>query len=318
MTGIFFRFFALPFLVTGLFISCKNKAASNPENSDTPISGKIKILADASFAPLIKSEITTFSAIYPEATIDAGYLPEKQVTDSFFSSGKIRLMIIARRLQENEKSYFTKMGLPPREIKIAIDALALIVHDENPDTNLTYQQVIDLLNGRIDSWKQIDSSSALGKITVVFDNKLSSTVRYVNEELLKGQPLTSNAFAADSNSAVIDYVSNNPSAIGVLGASWIIDRSDSSNENFSKKIRVVSVSSGDSSGSFYLPSKRFIYSMKYPFLRELFIISQEKHDGLGTGFATYVASDEGQRIVQRFGLLPIDNAVRIIEIQNQF
>ena len=144
MTGIFFRFFALSFLIIGLFISCKNKTASNPENSDTPISGKIKILADASFAPLIKSEITTFSAIYPQAVIDASFLPEKQVTDSFFSNGKIRLMIVARRLQENEKSYFTKMGLPAREIKIAIDALALIVHDENPDTNLTYQQVIDL------------------------------------------------------------------------------------------------------------------------------------------------------------------------------
>ncbi len=300
-----------------IITSCKNKEAKPPAALDTPVAGRIRIVADESFAPLLRQEIITFTDIYKDAVIDARYLPELKVTHEFFSSDENRLMIIARRLNNDEKPYFVQLGLTPREIKIAIDAVALVINAANPDTQLQYEQVADIINGKITSWKQINPKSALGDISLVFDNQQSSTVRFLREKLLN-QNLTGNAFAVDSNPAVIAYVKKNPSAIGVIGSGWISDKEDSLSAKLLEGIQVVAVSREGVPDIFYLPQKRFIYSMHYPFLRELFIVSQEKHAGLGTGFATYVASDEGQRIVQRFGLMPVDNAVRVIELREQF
>lgn len=305
-------------MVITVFFSCKNKKAADLQQTDTPKSGRISIVADESFAPLLRDEITTFSNIYEEAQIDASYLPERNVTDSFFSNENIRLMIIARRLQDEEKMYFEKSGLPPREIKIAIDAVAFIVNKANADSQLTYEQVADILSGKITSWKQINPKSLSGKISVVFDNKKSSTVRFLSDQLLEGASLTANAFAVDSNPSVINYIKQDAAALGVIGAGWISSRDDTIAHDYMNNIRLVAVSRKAEPDTFFLPEKQNIYSLQYPFLRELFIISQEKHSGLGTGFATYVASDEGQRIVQRHGLLPIDKAVRVIELKDQF
>jgi phosphate transport system substrate-binding protein len=57
---------------------------------------------------------------------------------------------------------------------------------------------------------------------------------------------------------------------------------------------------------------------KYPFLRDLYIVSREARAGLGTGFATYVASDDGQRIILRSGLMPATQPVRVIEVKDEF
>lgn len=320
MAGIAFcRCFLLAVLIPVLVlfeISCNGPNRTNPP--DSPESGKIEIVADESFAPLLRNEITTFSSIYKEAVINAQYLPEMKVMAQFYSNPEIRLMIVSRRLYDDEKQYFEKLGLPPHEIKIAIDAVAFVISTENADSNLEYEQIEGIVSGRIMSWKQINPQSPLDTISLVFDNQQSSTVRFLSEKLLQNLQLTKQAFAVDSNPAVINYVQRNPSSIGVIGVSWVSDRDDSTAGKFLKQIRVVAVAAKDAPGIFYVPSKEFIYSMHYPFLRELFIISQEKHSGLGTGFATYVASDEGQRIVQRSGLMPIDNAVRIIELKDQF
>lgn len=295
--------------------ACKNGSVVS---TDTPASGSIDIVADESFAPLIKTEISTFSSLYKEAAIHAKFLPEESEVAEFFRNPDIRLLIISRRLTEDEKKYFEQLGLPPREIKIAIDAVAFVINHENTDSNLQYKQIADILSGKITNWMEINPTSILGNISVVFDNQQSSTVRYLREKVLGGNQFTKNVFAVDSNPAVIDYVAKNPSAIGVIGASWISNKEDDATANLLGRIKVVAVSRQDSSSGFYVPSKRFIYSMQYPFLRELFIVSQEKHSGLGTGFATYVASDEGQRIVQRAGLMPVDRAVRTIELKNEF
>lgn len=58
----------------------------------------------------------------------------------------------------------------------------------------------------------------MGDLEVVFDNTNSSTVRYVIENINKGQELTGNIKATHDNEGVIDYVSKVPNAIGVIGS----------------------------------------------------------------------------------------------------
>lgn len=312
---------SLLIFIAALYLICLNTSCRNKkpvEKKDTPTSGEITIVADESFAPLIRDEVNTFSQVYRDSKINVSFLPEIDVVSTFFSNPEMRLMIIPRLLSENEKKYFAQIGIPSHEIKIAIDAIVFIVNQQNPDSNLSFTQVADIISGENLLWKQINSKSELGEIVLVFDNQKSSIIQYLKDQVLKNSTLTKNAFAVDSAEAVIDYVKKNANAIGVIASGWITNWGDSLIKFHSEGIKIMAVSTRDSSDRFYLPSKRYIYSIKYPFLRELYVISQEKYAGLGTGFANYLASDEGQRIVQRSGLMPIDNAVRIIELRDSF
>jgi len=48
--------------------------------------------------------------------------------------------------------------------------------------------------------------------------------------------------------------------------------------------------------------------------REVYILSKEAYTGLGTGFTAFVASERGQRIVLKFGLVPATMPVRLVEL----
>jgi len=40
----------------------------------------------------------------------------------------------------------------------------------------------------------------------------------------------------------------------------------------------------------------------------------EAYNGLGSGFATFVGSDKGQRIILKDGLVPANSPIRLIEV----
>lgn len=47
------------------------------------------------------------------------------------------------------------------------------------------------------------------------------------------------------------------------------------------------------------------------------MVSKEAYTGLGAGFTAFVASERGQRIVLKFGLVPATMPVRLVEIINE-
>ncbi len=115
----------------------------------------------------------------------------------------------------------------------------------------------------------------------------------------------------NSNKAVVDYVSQKPNAIGLIGVSWISDRDDSTAIQFLKSIRVASVSRDDEAVQ---PYQAYIANRQYPLCRDVFVISREARTGLGTGFTAFVAGDKGQRIVLKSGMVPATMPVRIVSV----
>ncbi|MGV3539531.1 MAG: PstS family phosphate ABC transporter substrate-binding protein [Rufibacter sp.] len=281
---------------------------------DTPTSGHIRVSVDETFAPIVESHVHTFESLYKYAKIDAAYKPEASVVKDLLED-TIRFAILTRQLTPEETQVFDKMKITPRITKIAIDGVALILHKENGDTTLTLQQVRDIFTGKITNWKQLDPAAQEGKITIVFDNSNSSTARYIVDSITQKKPLPPNTFASESNSKLVDYVSQNRNAIGVIGVNWISDRDDSTTTSFLNKINVVGVSSNPNPASeddFVQPYQAYLAQGTYPLRREVFIVSREARAGLGTGFASFIAGDKGQRIILKSGLVPASTPVRIV------
>lgn len=284
---------------------------------DTPTSGKLKISVDESFAPIIDSHVYTFQKLYKYAKIQASYKSEGEAVKDLISDSA-RVIVISRQLTPKEKQYFESIKIIPRTTKVAVDGVALIVNPNNPDTLLTMAQLKEIFSGRITSWKKLNPESQLSDITIVFDNNSSSTARYITDSINQKQPLPANTFAAKSNPALIDYVSKNPNALGVLGVNWISDFDDSTAIGFLRKIKVVAVSSKNrpaNNAEYYQPFQGYLAQKTYPLRRDLYVISREARAGLGTGFASFVAADKGQRIFLKSGLLPATMPIRLVSIK---
>jgi phosphate transport system substrate-binding protein len=89
--------------------------------------------------------------------------------------------------------------------------------------------------------------------------------------------------------------------------------------NFLNGIKILGLSPPDSAkafqGEYFQPYQAYILQRTYPLVREVYIINRESRSGLGTGFASFVAGNKGQSIINLSGLLPATRPVRIMEFK---
>lgn len=281
---------------------------------DTPTTGHIRIMVDEGYKPIIASSIDVFDSIYRRASIEATYTSEGEAVAALIRDS-IQVIIITRQLSDEEiNKYFKPRGFVPPTTPIAYDGVAFIVHPDNRDTVFTIDQLRDILTGKILRWKDLNPKSELGDIRLVFDNPLSGTVRYAKDTIGGGAPLSPNASALNTNPEVIAYVAKNKNAIGIIGANWISDTDDKGVQAFRREIKLVDVAKTPGAVG-YGPYQAYLATGKYPFKRTVYIINAQARKGLGLGFAAFLASDNGQRIVLKDGLLPAQAPTRVIQIQ---
>jgi phosphate transport system substrate-binding protein len=284
--------------------------------SETPTQGNIKIIADESFQPLIDAEVFTFTHLYEHAFVKAKYKPEYDVINDFMNDS-VKVIVTSKKLTDDQIQYLRDTLVIARTITFAYDALALVTNRSNLDSLMTYKSIKDIFLGRITNWKDIDRKSKLGNVRVVFDNTKSGNIRYFKELFEIQDKLPENFYAVNSNAEVIDFVSRNPDAIGIVSENWIGDKDDPACIKLMKKINVVAVSQQLSSDNYYYrPEQGFIYDKSYPFVREIYLISRETFKGLGSGFIQWATAEQGQRIVLKSGLVPATMPIRLVQIKH--
>ena len=277
-------------LVAGLY-ACKPKKGK--VNADTFMAGKADFLIDESCSPIVDEEAYVFTASYDKAKPHLIYKTENDLLNLLLNDS-LNFAIMTRDLKPAEAKAMADRGLPAEVNKFATDAVTLIVNNTSADTTITVSQIKDMLNGEIKTDKNI-----------VFDNPNSSLVRYL-KDLTGIKDLTSkNIYALKSNKEVIRYVSQHPQSIGLTGFAWLNDP-DKDYADAVSKVKIVGVKDDrrkDDIG-FTKPSQETFALKQYPLARNLYIINCSGRQGLGSGFASFILSDRGQRIILKSGLLP--------------
>lgn len=296
-----------------LLVSCKGGQSELPE---TPTRGNITIAVDESFQPLIDTEIYTFTHIYKNAKITPDYKPEFDVINDFMNDS-ISVMVTSKNLTDYQIQTLRDSLIIARTTAFAHDALALISNKANKDTLIRYSHIQDIFTGKITKWKEINPASKLGNINIIFDNTKSGNIRYFKELFEVSENLGENFFAVKSNQEVVEYVSRNPDALGIISVNWISDKDDSLSMSFTKNINVIAVSQKYiNDGSYYRPYQGSIYDRSYPFVREIYFVTRETFTGLGSGFIQWATGEQGQRIVLKSGLVPATMPIRLVQIKN--
>jgi phosphate transport system substrate-binding protein len=293
------------------------------------VTGVSKVMCDASFENIIDQEVEVFEYQYPNANIIPYYIDEHSAIDSLLNL-KTQVIITTHKLTKNQIDYLESKDRKVWQQQIAVDAIALIVNKANTIDELSVSDVADIMSGRDVIWHDIEPSK-LGKIQIVFDYPGSSTVRYMQDSILKGKPFTKEVFAQKSSKGVFDAVKNNKNAIGVIGVNWITDdmkcmsapvgerynqlqKNDTAVIDFKNDIKVLKIRADNQLESFK-PYQAYIYDARYPLFRSVYVISTAPAGTPGHSFLAFITGFIGQKIIQNTGILPAVIQPRLVSIE---
>lgn len=318
---MFLRLFAVAAITwMAVAFGCSRGTGSKPaKNEDSCVRGEILVAVDASLKPVMERELYTFSQIYKYTKVNVAYTTEAEAVNLLMADSA-RVIFVPRQLAPDEMKFFADKQLNPRTTRIAYDGVAVVLHNQNPDSNFKFSTLQDILSGKITRWKQIPGSKHAqdAPISIVVDDNNSSIIKYLQDSLLKANklPATFSSINADPGK-VIDFVAANPQAIGLVGLSWLSDEDDKSTNRFLQKVRVAGISNRENGPEYYKPFMAYLYRNYYPLRREVFVINPEGRAGLGTCFASYVAGPDGQRILNMSDILPAISPIRLIETKKE-
>lgn len=284
--------FVLFFLV---FFSCKK--SENSTDDESYVKGKAEIYVDESLLPIVEDQEMVFESKYQKADITLIPKSDSDIVNLVLQR-KIDIAVLSHELTKSQEDKLKAIDVIGKITPFCTDAIALVVNQKSSKTAITVSEVFDILKGKN------------SEVQFVFDNQNSSTLSYLmNKANVKS--LSKNITALKSNLEVIKFVSENNNSIGFVGVNWLLNPSIEL-ESTIKNVKVLAV--GESIKKAVKPTQSYIETKEYPFTRKIYLLNYQGRTGLGMGFASFVKSEVGQRIILKSGLAPVKIPTREIRI----
>ena len=283
--------YVLCIVALGLVLHSCSPSSTPKDEKETVISGEVTILVDETFEPIVEDQLRVFENTYDRAKIHLYNAPENRVFHLLMSDSA-RVAVVSRPLTEEENDFFIAKTIYPKTQRFATDAIALITHKDNLLTEISVEEIKQILRGESQQGKNL-----------VFDNPNSSTVRYLKDLANVDSLPKEGIYALKSNEAVIEHVFNNKNAIGVVGVNWLAQPS-TEQEALVKEIIALEVKVKETDKVGYKPTQSNLAEGLYPLARDLYVINCQGTYGLGLGFSAFLAGERGQRLILKSGLLP--------------
>jgi phosphate transport system substrate-binding protein len=215
---------------------------------------------------------------------------------------------MSREMKSEEIDQFkAKYGVEPTRIAVAIDALAVFVHKDNPVKEFTLQELDGIFsktwksgNKAIKTWGEAGVKGELAgrPISIYGRNSASGTYGYFKEHALFKGDYKDTVKEQPGSSAVVQSVSTDKFAIGYSGIGYV-----------TSGVRAVPLAdAGKWGGQAFAANYENALNGKYPLARYLYIYINRPKDGLEPvvgEFIKFVLSKQGQEIVVKDGYLPL-------------
>jgi len=300
---------ATTILCSAVFFACKNEIKSEKQDTEeTTIAGNLTLQVDATVQPIVEDVLAVFKSVYPKAQILQVNRSESDIVNSMMRDSS-SVVVLTRELEDNEKAHFDKLNIKPRITHFATDALALITNKTATDTVVNLEDVYKVLRGE----------EALTVKKLVFDNPNSSALQMLMKMAGVTKIPANAVYSLTSTADVLKYVNENTGTIGVVGVNWLLQAPQELGQ-YVENLRVLGVDNvkkTKGSKKYFKPSQSNIATGDYPLTRKLYLLNYQGRPGLGMGFANYLNAPEGQRIILKSGLLPIEIPPREIEVRNE-
>ncbi|MFB6117250.1 PstS family phosphate ABC transporter substrate-binding protein [Halosegnis sp.] len=280
-----------------------NSGGGNSGGSSNTLSGSISITGSSTVFPLATAMAEEFRKEHPEVEIDLKSTGSGGGFENFFCPGESDLNNASRPMKESEMEKCAENGIEAHEIKVATDALTVVINNENDwATELTVDQLAQIWGPEAEAgqtWADIDSSWPDEEIERFGAAETSGTFDYFTE-VINGEEgaHTSDYEATENDRSIVQGVKGSKYAIGYFGFAYYFQNPD--------QVTAVAVDDGDGPVK---PSLEAAASGEYtPLSRPLFTYPKksalaEEHIAAFCRF--FVESSTSEEIVaQRVGYVP--------------
>ena len=271
--------------------------------------GSIVIECDEAILPVMQRQADDFQRSYPEARIILRPVGGRVATVDFINDS-VKVIALSRSLNLEEREALTSSGAEYRDYHVALDAVAVILYRQPPMGQFRIGQLDSIFSGVTTRWPVRNGRS--NPIMIALNGINSSTNEIFRSTILQGKPFAEWASYSESSSEVIEFVSKNQDAIGIVGLSWL--------KGTGERVSVAAVGdplwqpdSTQPVGHFYSPAQANVYRHYYRVTTPVFMYNREILRTVGLGFIAYVTSLPGQKVFQENGLVPATMPVRLIE-----
>ena len=197
-----------------------------------------------------------------------------------------------------------KNGQAPKEYGVALDALSVYVHKDNPLAMMAVEDLAEIYGdkGSIDKWSQLGAKvpgCTSDTIVRVGRQNSSGTYAYFREAVLGAKREYKLGSIDQSGSKdVVALVGRTPCAVGYSGMAYL-----------TPEVKALSLAKkkGDTPVA---PSNQTASDKSYPLARALYFYSPGEPKAHVKEFLDWVLSPEGQQIVTSIGFVPMPGPPR--------
>jgi len=282
------------------------------------ISGNLNSIGSDTLLNLMTYWAEGFAKLYPNVKIQVEGKGSSTAPPALIA-GTAQLGPMSRKMKFEEIDAFEKrFGYKPRMISVALDALAVYVHKDNPIEALTLSQVDAIFSstrkrgGRdIRRWGDLGLKGEWAKrpISLYGRNSASGTYGFFKDLVLDKGDFKSSVKEQPGSASVVQGIENDLGGIGYSGIGY---------RTSGVKTVPIAFRAGP-----VVPNQKNADSFDYPITRYLYIYIN-KHpvkgiDPLTQEFIKYVLSKQGQESVVKDGYYPIhaDKEKEMLELLTQ-
>jgi phosphate transport system substrate-binding protein len=269
------------------------------------ISGNINSVGSDTLNNLMTLWAEGFKAKYPNVKIQIEGKGSSTAPPALIE-GTSQFGPMSREMKSTEIDEFEKKyGYKPTAIRVAIDALAVYVHKDNPIKGLTLSQIDGIFSSTYKNggknatkWGQLGLTGEWTNkpISLYGRNSASGTYGYFKEVALNKGDFKTTVKEQPGSSSVAQGVSRDLAGVGYSGIGY-------------KTSGVKAIALGKTSGQLVEPTYENALSGKYPLGRFLYIYVNRKPNQplnkLQLEFVKFVLSKQGQEIVVKDGYFPM-------------
>ena len=275
------------------------------------VAGNLSSVGSDTLANLMTLWAENYKKLYPNVNIQIQAAGSSTAPPAL-TEGTSNLGPMSRTMKDEEVQAFEKKyGYKPTAVPVAIDALAVFVHKDNPIKGLSMSQVDAMFSSTrtcglaesIDNWGQAGLTGpwATRDLQLFGRNSVSGTYGYFKEHALCKGDFKSSVNEQPGSASVVQSVSTSINAVGYSGIGYV-----------TSSVKAVPLAK-KAGGEYVEASAENAISGKYPLARYLYVYINKAPNKplqpLEKEFVKMVLSKSGQEVVVKDGFIPMPKAV---------
>lgn len=282
------------------------------------VSGNFSSVGSDTLANLMTLWAEEFKRFYPNVNIQIQAAGSSTAPPAL-TEGTANMGPMSREMKDNEiEAFENKFGYKPTAIPVAIDALAVFVHKDNPLEGVTMAQIDAIFSSTlrcghdqvINTWGQLGLAGAWERrdMQLFGRNSVSGTYGYFKETALCTGDFKNSVNEQPGSASVVQSVSTSVNGIGYSGLGYT-----------TSSVRALPIAK-DANSPFYGATAEDAIAGNYPLARFLIVyVNKEPNKPLPpleAEFVKMVLSRSGQEVVAKDGYIPLPSQVVRMTLNN--